>query len=161
MGKSGKAGRQPRRLMVNSIVVACPNCGTKNRIPADKQHLGPKCGSCKAALSLAAAAVPVELNDSTFSGFISQATKPIMVDFFSPTCGPCRMLAPVIDSLARKFIGRVIIAKLDTSRNQMAAAQYRIRGVPTLLFFKNGQILDQVTGALPEQELAQLVERYA
>ena len=84
-----------------------------------------------------------------------------MVDFFSPTCGPCRTLAPVINTMARKFYGRLIIAKLDTSRNQMAASQYRIRGVPTLLFFKNGELMDQVTGALPEQELVQLLERFA
>jgi len=146
---------------VNSIVVSCNNCGTKNRIPADKQHLDPKCGSCKSTISLAAAAVPVELDDSSFQGFISQASKPVLVDFFSPTCGPCRMLAPVIDSMARKFCGRVIIAKLDTSRHQMTASRYRIRGVPTLLFFKNGRLVDQVTGALPEHELSRLIEKFA
>jgi thioredoxin len=84
-----------------------------------------------------------------------------MVDFFSPTCGPCRILAPVIDTMAKRFLGRVIIAKLDTSRNQMAAGKYRIRGVPSLLFFKNGQLIDQVTGALPEQELVRLLEKFA
>lgn len=146
---------------MNSIEIACTQCGTKNRIPAEKQHLGPKCGKCKTAISLGNAAVPVELDDSTFSGFISTVAKPVMVDFFSPTCGPCRTLAPVINTMARKFYGRLIIAKLDTSRNQMAASQYRIRGVPTLLFFKNGELMDQVTGALPEQELVQLLERFA
>ncbi len=142
-------------------MVACSSCGTKNRIPADKQHLGPKCGSCKSAISLAGAAVPVELDDSSFSRFISQVKKPVMVDFFSPSCGPCRMLAPVIDSLAGKFHGRVIIDKLDTSRNQSAAVQYKIRGVPTLLFFKGGELIDKVTGALPEQEIVRLLEKFA
>jgi thioredoxin len=146
---------------MNSIVVTCTNCGRKNRIPADKQHLGPKCGSCKRAISIAGAAVPVELEDSSFAGFINQASRPVMVDFFSPTCGPCRILAPVIDTMAKRFLGRVIIAKLDTSRNQMAAGKYRIRGVPSLLFFKNGQLIDQVTGALPEQELVRLLEKFA
>ena len=145
---------------MNSIVIACISCGTKNRIPADKQHLGPKCGSCKTAINLADSAVPVELDDTNFSGFISQASKPVMVDFFSPTCGPCRMLAPTIDTMAKKFYGRLIIAKLDTSQNQMAAAQYKIRGVPTLLFFKNGQLVEQKTGALPEQDLTALLEKY-
>ena len=149
------------RATMNSIVIACNDCGTKNRIPADKQHLGPRCGNCKKPLSLGSAAVPVELDDSTFAGFISQASKPVMVDFFSPTCGPCRMLAPVINSMARKYYGRVIIAKLDTSRNQMAASQYRIMGVPTLIFFKNGKLVNQVTGALPEQELDRLIEKFA
>ena len=144
---------------MNSLVIACSNCGTKNKIPADKQHLGPKCGSCKTAISLAGSTVPVELDDSDFQDFINQASKPVMVDFFSPTCGPCRMLAPTINTMAKQFFGRVIIAKLDTSRNQTAAAQYKIRGVPTLLFFNNGELVDQKTGALPEQDLAQLLER--
>ena len=146
---------------MNSIVVTCNNCGTKNRIPADKQHLGPKCGKCHKAISLAGTAVPVELDDSSFHGFIRQASKPVMVDFFSPTCGPCRMLSPVIDAMARRFYGRVIIAKLDTSHHHMTASQFRITGVPTLLFFKNGELVDQVTGALPEQELTRLIEKFA
>jgi len=146
---------------MNSIVVACNNCGTKNRIPADKQHLGPKCGKCKTDIPVASAAVPVELDDSSFPGFIGRASLPVMVDFYSPTCGPCRMLAPTVDSMARKFYGRVIIAKLDTSRHQMTAAHYRIKGVPTLLFFKNGQLADQITGALPEPELVSYLQRFA
>jgi thioredoxin 2 len=145
---------------MNSIVITCSSCSTKNRIPADKQHLGPKCGSCKSSINLDGSAVPVELDDATLSGFISQTSKPVMVDFFSPTCGPCRMLAPTIDTMAKKFFGRLIIAKLDTSQNQMAAAQYKIRGVPTLLFFKDGQLVDQKTGALPESDLAQLLEKF-
>jgi len=146
---------------VNSLVVTCTNCGRKNRIPADKQHLGPKCGSCKKPISLANSVVPVELDDSSFPGFIRQVSKPVMVDFFSPTCGPCRMVAPLIDAMTKRYYGRVIIAKLDTSRNQLTAGQYRIRGVPTLIFFKNGQVMDQITGALPEQELIRLLDRFA
>jgi thioredoxin 2 len=146
---------------VNNIIIACTNCGKKNRIPADKQHLGPKCGSCKAAISLAGSVVPVELNDSDFQNFINQAAKPVMVDFFSPTCGPCRMLAPIIDIMAKKFFGRIIIAKLDTSRHQMSASQYQIRGVPTLIFFKNGQKVDQITGAMEEEALARKLNRFA
>lgn len=142
-------------------MIPCNSCGTKNRIPADKQHLGPKCGKCNNAISLAGAAVPVELDDSSFAGFISSATKPVMVDFFSPSCGPCRMLAPTIDAMAKKFYARVIIAKLDTSRHQMSAAKYKIRGVPTLLFFKNGKLVDQLTGALPEQELSGILEKFS
>jgi thioredoxin 2 len=135
---------------VNSIVVACRNCGTKNRIPADKQHLGPKCGKCQGVINLAGAAVPVELDDSGFAGFISRASKPVMVDFFSPTCGPCRMLAPVIDSMAIKFYTRVIIAKLDTSRYQMTASQYRIKGVPTLPGRFPSRILPDFLKNLPD-----------
>ena len=140
---------------MNSIIVACENCGTKNRIPADKQHLGPKCGSCSKSMDISQSAVPVELNDSNFVSFLSQARKPVMVDFYSPTCGPCRMLSPIIDNLARKFTGRVIIAKLDTTRSLNTPSQFQIRGVPTLIFFKNGEKVDQLTGAIPEEALTQ------
>ena len=150
-----------RKRAMNNIIISCNNCGTKNRIPADKQHLGPKCGSCKTLINLGQAAIPVELTDSTFTHFIQQATKPVMVDFFSPTCGPCRMMSPVIDNLARQYVGRVIIAKLDTSSNRETPAQFQIRGVPTLIFFKNGQKVDLITGAMEENVLAQKLNQFA
>ena len=145
---------------MNSTIATCQNCSTKNRIPADKQHLGPKCGSCGTLINMGQAAVPVELDDSSFTTFISQASKPVMVDFFSPTCGPCRTMSPVIDNLSKKYAGRIILAKLDTSRNQMIPSQYQIRGVPTLIFFKNGQMIDQVTGAMPEDALSQKLSQF-
>ena len=84
-----------------------------------------------------------------------------MVDFFSPTCGPCRMMSPVIDNLARQYVGRVIIAKLDTSSNRETPAQFQIRWVPTLIFFKNGQKVDLITGAMEENVLAQKLNQFA
>ena len=140
---------------MNSIIVKCQACGTKNKIPAAKQHLRPKCGRCQHPLDLHGVAVPVELNDNEFSQFINQATLPIMVDCFSPTCGPCQMLMPTIESLTRKYWGRAIIAKIDTTRNSIIPTRNHIHGVPTLLFFKKGQLVDQVVGALPEQALIQ------
>jgi thioredoxin 2 len=143
---------------MNSLIVKCPHCNTKNRIPATKQHLGPICGKCKNKLAMTDHAVPVELDDHSFNDFIGQAGLPTMVDFFSPTCGPCQMLAPTVERLAAKYVGRAIIAKLDTSRHPITAGRYGIRGVPTLLFFKDGQLRDQLTGAVPEQLLAQKIE---
>ena len=145
---------------MDNIVVSCHNCGKKNRIPADKQHMRPKCGSCGRSIDMGSAAVPVKLDDSSLAPFISQTSLPVLVDFFSPACGPCRMMAPIIDNLAKKFLGRVIIAKLDTSRNSMAPAHYRIRGVPTLIVFKDGQAVDQMTGAMPEETLSQRLNRF-
>ena len=138
---------------MNTIIV-CPQCGAKNRIPADKQHLTPKCGRCGHRLPHSAATV-LELNDQTFEQVINTPDLPVLVDFYSPTCGPCQALAPVIEQLAGQYGGRAVICKLDTSRNQMTAARFQIRGVPTLMFFKNGQAVDQVVGAVPGQELEQ------
>lgn len=137
-------------------LIKCPSCGAKNRIPEEKQHLRPKCGRCGRSLATAGSATVQELDDRSFDRLVRESALPLLVDFYSPTCGPCRMLAPVVDTLARNYAGRLLVAKLDTSRHQMAAARFRIRGVPTLLFFKNGQLADQIVGAAPQ---AQIEER--
>ena len=138
---------------MNNIIV-CPGCGAKNRIPAEKQHLTPKCGRCGVRLSVSGSTV-IELSDQNFQQVVNNSTLPVLVDFYSPTCGPCHALAPVIEQLAGQYAGRALICKLDTSRHQMTASQFQIRGVPTLIFFKNGQSVDQVVGAVPAQELEQ------
>ncbi|MDA8164344.1 MAG: thioredoxin [Desulfobacteraceae bacterium] len=143
---------------MNTLTVKCPACGAGNRLPAGKQHLGPKCGRCGKKLDLSRAAVPVELNDADFQEFIANTSLPVMVDFFSPTCGPCQMVAPVIDSLARRYLHRMIVAKLDTTRFSQTPSRFRIRGVPTLLFFKNGRQVDQVVGAADEITLARKMD---
>lgn len=139
--------------MMDNIIV-CPGCGAKNRIPAEKQHLTPKCGRCGVRLSVSGGTV-IELSDQNFQQIVNNSTLPVLVDFYSPTCGPCHALAPVIEQLAGQYAGRALICKLDTSRHQMTAAQFQVRGVPTLIFFKNGQSVDQVVGAVPAQELEQ------
>ncbi len=139
---------------MSDTIITCPSCGAKNRIPADKQHLTPKCGRCGAPLAAGGSAGDVvELGEHNFQQVIESTRQPVLVDFYSPTCGPCRMLAPVITDLAGKYAGRAVICKMDTSRHQMTPARFQIRGVPTLIFFKNGQVMDQVVGAVPATEL--------
>ena len=135
-------------------IIVCPACGTKNRIPPEKQGLTPKCGRCQNRLSGV-----FELTDQNFSQVIGATSLPILVDFYSPTCGPCRMIAPIVEELARRYQGRVLVAKLDTSRHPMTPARFQIRGVPTLIFFRQGQIADQVVGAVPAQELEARLQR--
>ena len=138
---------------MNTLIVACPSCKTKNKMAASKQHLSPRCGKCHTPLPMAGYAKPVELTDQEAAQVIREADLPLMLDFYSPSCTPCRTLAPVIDRLARQFFGRAIIAKIDTSTNSLTARHYGIRGVPTLIFLKNGQVVDQIVGALPEDAL--------
>ena len=140
---------------MNSLLIQCPACGAKNRVPAEKQHLRPKCGRCGRSLADAGSGTVMELDDLRFDRIVKESALPVLVDFYSPTCGPCRMLAPVIDTIARNFAGRLLVAKLDTSRHQMAASRYQIRGVPTLLLFKNGSLVDQMVGAAPQAEIEQ------
>lgn len=135
-------------------LIICPGCGAKNRIPPDKQHLSPKCGRCSVTL----AGVPISgivnpLTDAGFQQQVERSSLPVLVDFYSPTCGPCRMIAPVIETLAGLYAGRLLVFKLDTAREQMSSARFGIRGVPTLLFFKEGKMVDQVVGVLPQAEI--------
>lgn len=143
---------------MNSLIIPCPSCGTKNRIPGDRLHLSPKCGRCGHVWAPLASGNVIELDDSSFDTVVQNSSLPVMVDFFSPTCGPCRMLAPVVDSVAQKFAGKIILAKYDTSRFQMIAARFQIRGVPTLLFFRQGKLVDQAVGALPQADLEQRLQ---
>jgi thioredoxin 2 len=138
-------------------IIQCPTCGTKNRIPQEKRHLRAKCGRCGRSLSGSADGKVIELDDMRFDRFIHDSSLPVIVDFYSPTCGPCRTLAPVMDNIARDFAGRVLVAKLDTSRHQMTAGKFNIRGVPTLLFFKEGRLVDQIVGAAPQDQIEQSI----
>jgi thioredoxin 2 len=140
---------------MNSLIISCPACKTKNRIQAGKQHLSPKCGKCAQAIEVGTQATPVELMDSEFQSFITEAKLPVMVDFYSPTCGPCNAIAPVVNTMSKEYLGKVVIAKINTSDNPGTAMHYKIRGVPSLLFFKDGKVVDQVVGALPEPQLRQ------
>lgn len=145
---------------MGDTIVTCPSCGAKNRIPAAKRHLTPKCGRCGAFLVEAGnEGQVVELGDHNFQQVVNATDKPVLVDFYSPTCGPCVGLAPVIANIAQAYAGRAMICKLDTSRHQLTATKFRIRGVPTLIFFKNGEVVDQVVGAVPGNELEQRLNR--
>jgi len=142
---------------VNTMIV-CPGCGAKNRISPEKQHLTPKCGRC--GTSLAGAPVSGLVNpilDAQFHQWIERSPLPVLLDLYSPTCGPCRTIAPTIEALAREYAGRLLVFKLDTSTQQMTAARFQIRGVPTLLFFKEGQMVDQLVGAVPRTEIEQRI----
>ena len=138
---------------MNDTILQCQSCGVKNRIPENKQHLQPKCGRCGHVLEPFAGGKVVELDDSSFDKIVGKSSLPVMVDFYSPSCGPCRTLAPVIEALARQYAGKVITAKYDTSRHQMAAARFQIKGVPTLIFFKQGKVVDQIVGAAPQADI--------
>ena len=140
---------------MNTVIVSCSACNKKNRIQADKQHLFPKCGHCKAPLRMTDHAVPVELGDHDFHDFVKQAPLPVMVDFFSPTCGPCRTMMPIVNTMAREHVKRFIIAKVDTSKNPQIALFFDIRGVPSFFFFKNGSLIDQISGAVSRNILEQ------
>ncbi len=98
-------------------------------------------------------AKPVEVTEATFQSMVIESTLPVVVDFWASWCPPCRILHPIIDQFANDYEGKVAVCKVDVDQNQELTRKYSIRGIPTILFFKNGEIKDQVVGALPEEQL--------
>ncbi|MEX1054772.1 MAG: thioredoxin [Rhodothermales bacterium] len=101
---------------------------------------------------------PIHVSDSNFRQEVINADVPVLVDFWAAWCGPCRMIAPMVEELAREFDGRAKIAKLDVDHNPQVAMQFGIRSIPTLLFFKDGQVVDQLIGASSKRSLADKLE---
>ncbi|RMH49032.1 MAG: thioredoxin [Bacteroidetes bacterium] len=102
-----------------------------------------------------------QLTDATFQEDVLNADKPVLVDFWATWCAPCRMIAPIIEELAEEFEGRAVIGKLDVDHNPQTAMQFGVRSIPTLLFFKNGQVVDQLVGAVPKRVLVNKLEELA
>jgi len=100
---------------------------------------------------------PVEVSDKTFDQLI-KANKAVVVDFWAEWCGPCRLMAPVVEGLAKKYSGKVVFGKLNVDENRATAMKYGINAIPTLLFFKNGEMVDQVVGFAPNQHLEQKIK---
>ena len=100
------------------------------------------------------------LTDSNFDQSVINADKPVLVDFWAEWCGPCRRLAPTVEELAADFQGRVVVGKLNVDDNPGTASRYSIRGIPTLLLFKGGQIVEQVVGLADKASLARLIEKH-
>lgn len=100
-----------------------------------------------------------EITDQTFKAEVLDATTPVLVDFWAPWCGPCRMVAPVVDELAGEMAGKVKFTKMNVDDNQASAAQYGIMSIPALLIFKNGQVVQQHVGAVPKATLKTIIDK--
>ncbi len=98
-------------------------------------------------------AKPVELTDSNFNDEVLNSDKPVLVDFWAEWCGPCRMVGPVVEELAGDYEGKVKVGKVDVDSNPQVSMQYGIRSIPSLLIFKNGDVVDQIIGAVPKAHL--------
>ncbi|BAP18249.1 thioredoxin [cyanobacterium endosymbiont of Epithemia turgida] len=103
---------------------------------------------------------PAEVTDEKFKDDVLDSDIPVLVDFWAPWCGPCRMVAPVVEEIAEQYEGQVKVVKLNTDDNPQIASQYGIRSIPTLMIFKEGQRVDMVVGAVPKTTLANTIEKY-
>ncbi len=102
---------------------------------------------------------PIEVTDATFESEVVKSDVPVLVDFWATWCGPCKMIAPVLNELAEEYDGRLKIVKLDVDNNNQTAMQFRIMSIPSLLFFKNGEKVDQIIGAFPKQHFVDKIEQ--
>ena len=142
-------------------IQVCSNCGAKNRVDdSAANNLQPVCGRCGEELTVGATGAvtnkPQVVTDASFANDVvsASASHTVLVDCWAAWCGPCRMIAPVLDELAAESRGRYKIAKLNVDENPQTAAQFNIRSIPTLLIFKNGKVVDQVVGVVPKQAIA-------
>ena len=142
-------------------VVVCRHCGAKNRI--DETRLAnseAKCGRCGERLETVASteqdSKPITITDQTFEHEVLQATgRPVLVDCWAPWCGPCRMIAPLLDQLAAESNGSYRIAKLNVDENPQVSSRFQIASIPTMLIFKDGKLIDRLIGAHPKQTIAE------
>ena len=146
-------------MNTSTQLIDCPACGATNRVAPERlrQNRTPVCGKCGNVLSVTAHPLPV--TDADFPQLVLNSTTPVLLDLWAPWCGPCRMLAPVIDQLAAELAGRVRVAKLNTDENPRIATQLNVRSIPTLVIFKNGQEVDRFLGVQPKQEILRRLER--
>jgi thioredoxin 2 len=147
--------------MTDVTTIRCGHCGALNRVARDKiaQGLQPKCGRCKQALSQSTGS-PLIVTDATFATEVERSPLPVLVDAWAPWCGPCRMLAPSVDELARELEGQIRVAKLNVDDNPATAGRFDIRSIPTVLVFAGGREVDRIVGVQPKHAIRARLERF-
>ncbi len=136
------------------VTLRCQFCLTLNRVDMNRAADRPKCGECGKPILLDR---PVKVSDEDLPQLIRDAEMPVLVDFYADWCGPCKIMAPVLDDIARARTGELLVAKLNTDQSPSSSQQYDIRGIPTLILFRDGQEAARRTGAIPREEIEALI----
>ena len=137
------------------MIIVCPECGAKNRVPEDKLSANPACGQCHQALIPLA---PIELNEQNFSNFIQNSDLPILIDLWADWCGPCKMMAPHFATVAKQN-PQVVFAKIDTEANPRLSSAFHVRSIPTLVLMNKSNEIARISGALRATELQQWMDQ--
>ena len=136
------------------VTTPCPSCGTLNRTDLGRLARRPRCGSCRTPLDLAH---PVAVDTGTFDAVLAGSEAPVLVDFYADWCGPCRIVAPAVDALAQARAGSVLVLKVDTDKSPGLSERLGIRGIPTLIVFRNGKETGRHVGVAQRAQLEALV----
>lgn len=139
---------------MSKINVVCPHCLKVNAIPIKDSYSKANCGSCKQSLL---DTNPIELDESNFDHVIVNSEIPVIVDFWAPWCGPCKMMAPIFNDVAKKYPLKALFVKINTEKHQNMGAKFGIRSIPTLVVYKNGFEKKRISGALDPLRLSNLV----
>jgi len=137
--------------------VICTSCSAVNNIPNKESYKKANCGSCKKSLldnNL------MNLNESNFDEVVVNSDIPVIVDFWAPWCGPCKIMGPVFEKTSKQYVLKTLFTKVDTEVEQTLGSKYAIRSIPTLIVFKNGLEVERISGALDEGSLRSLVNKY-
>jgi len=133
--------------MPERAVVVCTNCGRKNRVPAAASGV-PRCGNCGSAIPWIA-----EASDDSYEAVVDGSVLPVLLDLWAPWCGPCRMVSPALESLARSHAGQVKLVKVNVDESPRTAGRHDVQGIPALIVLHRGEVVSRQTGAAPEHVL--------
>ena len=133
---------------LSPVTLRCQFCNTRNRVDLARAAERPKCGECSKPMLLDR---PVKVTDDDFDVSVLESAAPVLVDFYADWCGPCKMVAPLVDEIAQEHVGKLLVAKVDTDRAPGVAGRYDIRSIPTVILFQDGKETERSVGFEPER----------
>ena len=142
---------------MEKIHAVCPNCQAVNAVLPDRIRQHPVCAKCATSLL---PAHPVDLTDQTFDRFVSRSSLPVLVDFWAPWCGPCKMMGPAFVQAASALQGQVVLAKMDTEAQRAVPSRFGIQSVPSLVLFRQGREVARMSGAMPAGQIQAWVRQH-